>query len=60
MKKTCYLLAIEHHIYIEQIFAYSIEEAIKEAEARMKPDEYGEICQFGTTDKVEVGKRAVN
>ena len=60
MKKICYLLAIYPHVRPELIWADSIEDAIKEAEARMLPGQCGLLCQFGTTDKVEVGKRAVN
>jgi len=40
--------------------ADSIEEAVKKIEALMPADGYAEIVPFGTTDKVEVGKRAVN
>lgn len=57
---TPYLFIIHPHVRPEIIWADSIEEAIKEAESRMLPGQCGQICQFGTTDKIEVGKRAVN
>ena len=58
--KTPYTYIIYPHVRPEIIWADSIEEAVKLAESKMKDGQFGYICQFGTTDKVELGKRAVN
>ncbi|OQA07899.1 MAG: hypothetical protein BWY67_01613 [Bacteroidetes bacterium ADurb.Bin397] len=55
-----YTYIIYPHVRPEVLWAESIEEAVKKVEALMPADGYAEICPFGTTDKVEVGKRAVN
>ena len=57
---TAYTYLIYPHTRIETVWADSIEEAVKKIEALMPADGYAEIVPFGTTDKVEVGKRAVN
>lgn len=57
---TPYTYIIYPHVRPEILWADSIEEAKKEAESKMSPEQFGYICQFGTTDKVELGKRAVN
>jgi len=55
-----YTYLIRGHARLEVVEASCIEEAVKLVEAKMPPDGYAEIVPFGTTDKIELGKRAVN
>ena len=55
---TPYTYIISPEKQIEILWADSIEEAVKLAESKMAPEQFGYICQFGTTDKIELGKRA--
>lgn len=57
---TPYIYIIYPEKEIQNLWADSIEEAKKEAESKMVDGQFGFICQFGSTDKIELGKRAVN
>jgi len=57
---TAYTYILYPHTRIEAVWANSIEAAIEKVERAIGPDGYAVVCPFGTTDTIEVGKRAVN
>ena len=57
---TAYCFIIQPHAEISVVWAKDIQDAIELVKAKMSEDQYAQVCSFGGTDKVEIGKRAVN
>ncbi len=55
-----YTYIIFPHIRPEIVWAEDIESAVKLVQGKMLQDDFAIVSSFGGTDKVEIGKRAVN